>query len=130
MNTVKAINDGTRYATTISSSKNQIVADELTTVGGAETGFTPTELLCSSLAACTVITLRMYTDHKQWDAGTIGVNVSFTNAKGEEPGYFTREIHITGNLETEAKERLKSVAEKCPIHKILVIGHSIVTKIV
>lgn len=127
MNIVKATNDGTKYLTKINAAKNQIIADELASSGGAEAGFTPTELLCSSLAACTVITLRMYTDHKNWDAGIIEVNVSYINTKDENPGYFERELGFSGNLSEQEKERIKLVAEKCPIHKILAAGHSIHT---
>jgi putative redox protein len=52
------------YKTEIESANNKIISDEPESAGGKDLGFAPKELLASSLAACTCITLRMYANRK------------------------------------------------------------------
>ena len=56
-----------KYKTEIQAGNHIIMADEPEELGGGNLGFTPTELLESSLAACTAMTIRMYADRKGWD---------------------------------------------------------------
>lgn len=65
------------YKTEIRSATNTIISDEPAIVGGTDLGFTPEELLASSLAACTCITLRMYADRKEWALHDVKVEVTF-----------------------------------------------------
>ena len=46
-------------------------------MGGKNLGFSPSELLASSLASCTLITLRMYINRKQWEVSEINVKIDF-----------------------------------------------------
>jgi putative redox protein len=48
------------FKTEIVSGNNKITSDEPVSNGGKGEGLSPEELLCTSLAACTSITLRMY----------------------------------------------------------------------
>lgn len=66
MHTVKASTTEENYQTLLTAGQHQIVADEPIDNGGKDTGFTPKELLASSLASCTAITLKMYADRKDW----------------------------------------------------------------
>src|SRR6478609_6061850 len=45
----------------------EIVVDEPASDGGTDTGPRPTQLLASSLAGCTAITIEVYADRKGWD---------------------------------------------------------------
>jgi len=67
MISVKAHIEQQHYLTQIAGANNEITSDETLDSGGTGKGFTPSELLASSLAACTAITLRMYADRKSWD---------------------------------------------------------------
>lgn len=86
--------------------------------GGHDEGLDPHELLQSSLAACTMITVQMYAQRKKWDLQTVEVNVRIDK---EVPGetHFTRSISFRGNLSEEQRERLFEIANKCPIHRLL-----------
>ena len=119
MNIVHASLGTNKYKTTLRTSRNSIIADEPLSLGGSDLGFSPTQLLCSSLAACTSITLRMYANHKNWNVVDIFVTVEFD--KNNETGIstFTRKIEIKGAITDEQKQRLLDVANKCPVHKIL-----------
>lgn len=107
------------YTTHIQSATNAIVADEPIGDGGMDKGFAPAELLASSLGACTVITLRMYADRKEWPVTEIQVEVSFTNNANDKTSQFERKINIIGSLTPEQKERMLSIAKQCYIHKVL-----------
>ena len=61
---VKGVIHDRHYVTHLSAGSNLVTADEPLANGGTDAGFSPTELLCSALAACTCITLRMYADRK------------------------------------------------------------------
>ncbi|MBS1486304.1 MAG: OsmC family protein [Bacteroidetes bacterium] len=105
------------YKTEIKSTSNSIIADEPLSNGGQDLGFSPHDLLASSLAACTCITVRMYADRKEWELREIFVNVSVEKVEGKTK--ITRAIELKGELDTTQTERLMAIANKCPIHQIL-----------
>jgi putative redox protein len=121
MATVKAHIATTNYQVSITTpAGHTILADEPTDLGGTDAGFTPTELLASSLAACTSITLRMYANRKGWDLQQVNVNINLQAGNASNPtSTFNREITLTGNLDEQQRERLLEVANACPVHKIL-----------
>jgi putative redox protein len=119
MNKITA-NIGTElYKTEIESETNLIISDEPKSSGGQDLGFAPNELLASSLAACTAITLRMYANRKGWELTDVKVEVSFETDSLENKFKIVRDIQLLGNLDEDQQARLLIIADKCPIHKIL-----------
>lgn len=116
---VKAQIGQDHYTTQINSSTNSLVADEPLSNGGQDKGFAPAELLTASLAACTLITLRMYADRKQWPVDSIHVSINFTHNDTPRSSQFDRSITINGNLSAEQRERMLAIANQCYVHKIL-----------
>ena len=114
---------GQQFQQEIKAGPHSFVADAPKSVGGAEVGPEPHELLLASLGACTSITLQMYAKRKGWDLQDVQVDLKEEQLDDAESGKpiskITREIHVTGNLEPEQLEQLKTVADKCPIHKLL-----------
>jgi putative redox protein len=98
---------------------NKVVADEPVLLGGKNSGFSPKELLASSLAACTVITLKMYATRKEWMLERVDVEVELEFDNQKNATQIRRSIVVTGSLSDEQKQTLLSVANKCPLHKIL-----------
>src|ERR1700744_6551327 len=96
---VKAVINHDCYQTKVEAGTNSIIADEGTEAGGANKGMSPFELLASSLAACTCITLRMYIDKKEWDIGSIEVNVNMTRDDVRETTHFERSIAFSGKVD-------------------------------
>lgn len=108
------------YKTEIhSSSGNVLIADEPETVGGKNLGFSPTELLASSLAACTSATLRMYADRKGWDLEEVHLEVNLEVNREEKLTKIHRKIELIGNLDQSQRDRMLAIANSCPVHKIL-----------
>ena len=107
------------YATTVSTATNTLVADEPVANGGTAAGMAPEELLGASLASCTAITLRMYADRKGFALTDIEVNVAITRDAAQGTTVMERHITLQGALTDEERNRLLTIANKCPIHKIL-----------
>jgi putative redox protein len=117
------------YKTEIQSETNFIISDEPESSGGKDLGFEPKELLASSLAACTCITLRMYANRKGWNLTDIKVVVTFETDPLENKFKIVRNIQLFGDLDTDQKARLVNIADKCPIHKILTNPIEIATEL-
>jgi putative redox protein len=111
--------DGSHYKTVLSNARHELIGDEPKSSGGTELGFSPSELLCSALAACTCATLRMYADRKQWSLEQIDVTITMQKDLTKNITSMEREIQLIGNLTDEQRSRLLEIAEQCPIHKIL-----------
>jgi putative redox protein len=119
MQKVTAVIGQQNYRTEIKNATNTIIADEPVEAGGQNLGFAPRELLASSLAACTSITLKMYADRKEWNLKEAKVEVTFEWNKEESKSFLSRKVELIGNLDESQKERLLVIANSCPIHKIL-----------
>ncbi|MES2419280.1 MAG: OsmC family protein [Bacteroidota bacterium] len=118
MAAIKA-NIGTeRYKIEIKSATGNVVfADEPVEKGGQDKGFSPKELLASALGACTCATVRMYADRKAWNLEMVDVAVELQEENGQTK--LIRQLKLTGKLDEEQRARLLTVANACPIHKIL-----------
>ena len=118
---IKAFLAEQNYRVDIRSAKHQIFADEPEELGGTDTAMNPYELLSASLAACTLATLRMYAERKQWELGEIFIDISFevSDENRTKKARFLREIRFSQEITQEMKDRLKQIAEACPVSKIL-----------
>src|SRR4051812_19700325 len=94
----------TKYQCSMEWRNGKFIADEPIKNGGADTGTDPFTLLLSSLASCTLITLRMYIDRKGLNIPDIIVKANLFQTKaGEEMKYFLdRDISFPGaDIDTE-----------------------------
>jgi putative redox protein len=107
-----------QYQTIVTSDNHTIIADEPAELGGTDKGMSPYNLLLASLASCTVITLRMYIDRKMWIVDEIAINLDlFKNQNGV---LIESKLAFKGEITDEQRKRLITIANACPIHKILV----------
>ena len=104
------------------------LADAEVSRGGAGTGPSPHEYLAAALASCTSMTLKMYSERKDWKLENAIVTVDIERTNDLE--IFIRDIQLIGELDAEQKERLLDVATKCPIHKALAGEIQIKTQLV
>lgn len=110
-----------KYQCTIEWRNGKFIADESVTSGGKDEGPDPYTLLLSSLASCTLITMRMYIDRKQWDIPEIAVNANMYQETKDEKTVtiIDRDIVFLSEVEEEKKTRILEIAKHCPISKIL-----------
>jgi putative redox protein len=114
------------YAQKIGSGAHEWKADEPEKRGGTNTGPAPFDLLLGSLGACTSITLRMYSERKQWELGTIAVQLRLLR-DGDEPMRIERKISLSGAVDAEQRTKLLEIADKTPITRALAPGVPIQT---
>lgn len=124
---VKATINREHYACSVTNGSHDIVVDEPFDLGGTNKGFAPKGLLMASLASCVAITLRMYADRKEWPIEKIEVIVNIDTENGET--VFLEEITCTGPLTDDQRKRLEDIASKCPVSKMLTVGHEVRSKV-
>ena len=125
----EARNQGEKYATHLKVQQHALLADELPEYGGKDLGPAPGDYLCMALASCTVMTLRMYAERKQWPVEDIHVKVNLVKGADMASGQntFFCEIKVTGELTDEQQKRMMEIAKACPIHRLLTKPSDVVT---
>jgi putative redox protein len=111
--------DGTTLRHTVQVRDHQLTVDEPVDLGGQDTGPDPQELLAISLASCTAITMEMYAARKGWDVGHVEVDVEYSPAERGCPTKFELVMRLPDDLPEEQVERLRAIAAKCPVHRVL-----------
>jgi len=110
--------DGT-FKHTVRVREHQLTVDEPLEVGGDDAGPDPQELLAVSLASCTAITMEMYAARKGWEIGHVEVDVQYRPAERGCPTKFELVMRLPEDLPEEQLERLRVIAAKCPVHRVL-----------
>jgi putative redox protein len=109
-----------KYLCTITWRNGKIIMDEPENVGGKDLGPDPFSTLLASLGGCTLSTLRMYIDRKGWDIPAINISLNlYQETETQIITTISRVINFSGEVTTEQKERLLTIADKCPISKLL-----------
>ena len=98
---------------------HHLVIDEPEESGGANQGPSPTRTLAATLAACTAITMEMYAGRKGWELGEVEVEVEMEYAQSAVPNSFVVILRLSKGLTSEQVERLKVIAGRCPVHRVL-----------
>jgi putative redox protein len=115
----------TNYATSITAGHHRLDADEGPELGGRDSGPGPYDLLVASLGACTVITLRMYAERKQWPVEAVHADVRFVRDGDDQR--IDRVIRIEGKVDADQKKRMADIAERTPVTLTLKRGLEIRT---
>lgn len=93
--------------------------DEPKNINGQDLGPDPYSTLLASLAGCTLSTLRMYIDRKEWNIPEISVSMNLSQTQNPLITNIQREIIFSESIEDDKKQRLLLIAQKCPVSKIL-----------
>jgi putative redox protein len=117
------------FRTEVEAGPHRWVLDEPADVGGEGDGPTPYDMLASALGGCTSMTLHFYA--KRENLPLEGVEVIVThdrqNAKdcsdcSTQNGWIHRfkvEIALQGPLDDAQRQKLLTIAGRCPVKKIL-----------
>lgn len=117
------------FTTAIQTKKHDFIADEPTSIGGDDFGPSPYDYLSAALGACTVMTLKMYAERKNWDLQEVFAYITYSKKHSddllldaEKPkriDHLQKRLKFVGNLDEKQKQRLKEIASKCPVHRTL-----------
>ena len=118
-----------KFQQEIMSGPHRFLADEPLKVGGLDSGPGPYDLLLAGLGACTAMTLRLYADHKQLPLERVSVRLSHNKIHAEDcencetkegmVDRIDRAITLEGALDHAQRQRLREIADKCPVHRTL-----------
>jgi len=112
----------------LSTGDLQYLSDAEVSKGGSGTGPSPHEYLGAALAACTSMTLKMYSERKSINLKNAIVTVDIE--RHDDVEIFTRHIELIGDLDDEQRARMLEIAQRCPIHKALAGEIQIKTQLV
>ena len=109
--------------------RHMLRADEPAAHGGTDLGPSPYQFVAAGLGACTAMTIRMYARRKGWPLTHVAVDVSHDRIHAEDCAEcetrtgkvdrFRRELRIEGDLDADQRDRLREIADKCPVHRTL-----------
>ncbi|MGB1170363.1 MAG: OsmC family protein [Flavobacteriaceae bacterium] len=117
--TIKIKNLPEGYQSIITNGTHSIVGDEPVKSNGTDLGFSPPDLILSSLAMCKVATIRFIARKNGWEIGDVTAELS-QEVKREASGLKTNvkvALHIEGNITPDQKAELFKQADACYIHR-------------
>ena len=119
-----------KFQLTVRSGKHTLFADEPESVGGLGSGLSPYELVSAGLAACTVMTMRLYANRKGFPLERATTTVRHEKvADMMPPDRFTRTIVLEGPLSDDQRARILEIADRCPVDLTLVRGSDVQTEL-
>ncbi len=123
---------------TVKMGNQSAIIDESGTLTGEDTGPSPMDYIMSALGSCTVITLQMYAQRKNWPLDRAEVTLQQRSlsdtesalAAGNKRTLISKSLQLTGDLSPDQITRLKDISARCPIQRTLEAGLVIQTTLV
>jgi putative redox protein len=115
----------------IRSGEHRLLADEPASVGGQGTGLSPYELVSAGLAACTVMTMRLYAERKGFPLERASTTVRHEKVRDmTPPDRFTRSVVLEGPLSDDQRAQILAIGDRCPVDLTLIRGSDVQTELV
>ncbi|MGA2471618.1 MAG: OsmC family protein [Solirubrobacteraceae bacterium] len=112
--------DGTLRHEIDVNGRHTITTDEPQSMGGTDTAPAPHELLAATLASCVSTMIVLYARRHNWDLGDMRVDVAYD--ADTSPRHVDIEVRLPGGLTSQQADRLKRVADTCPVRRALEAG--------
>ena len=111
--------------------EHSFAVDEPVANGGEDQGITAHDTYDSALGACKALTVLWYANRKHIPVEDIRVSVSRDDSEERRGVYRLRvTLALTGALTDAQRHELLTVAEKCPVHKLMtVVKTEIITEL-
>jgi putative redox protein len=113
----------------IEAGPHRLVADEPVEAGGTAAGPTPYDFLNAALGACTSMTIHVVARREKIPVESVEITVTNDRMYAKDcadcsstEGYihrFTVSIRVTGDLTPAQRDRILTVAKRCPVAKTL-----------
>jgi putative redox protein len=117
------------FRTEVEAGPHKWVLDEPAEAGGKGEGPTPYDMLAAALGSCTAMTLNFYAKREKIPLEGVDVTVIHDRQHAKDcadcttqAGYIHRfkvEIKLLGPLDEEQKQKLLTIAGRCPVAKTL-----------
>jgi uncharacterized OsmC-like protein/pimeloyl-ACP methyl ester carboxylesterase len=127
-----------KFQQTVSIGPHHLVADEPVGAGGEDSGPGPYDLVLAGLGACTSMTMRLYADRKSLPLERVTVTLKHSKIHAQDCSdcetragmldQIDRIIMMEGALDSEQRNKLMEIADKCPVHRTLTSEIHIVTR--
>ncbi|HLR24325.1 MAG TPA: OsmC family protein [Fodinibius sp.] len=128
------------FTTTLTAGDHELRADEPESVeGGKDRGPDPYDYLLMSLGSCTVMTIKMYVNHKGWELDDVYMELRHSKRHAEDCDNcedpksridtIEKEVIVEGDLTEEQIDRILDISKKCPVHRTLMSDISIESSI-
>ena len=119
-----------KFKTTLTAGKHELIADEPEHVeGGKDLGPDPYDYLLMGLGSCTLMTVKMYADRKDWPVEDIYLEMRHNKRHDEDCkncedpkskiDVIEKELIVKGDLSQEQLDKLLDISKKCPVHRTL-----------
>jgi uncharacterized OsmC-like protein/alpha/beta superfamily hydrolase len=116
------------FAQNIMIGRHRLTADEPEPIGTG-TGPSPYDFLLAGLGACTSMTVRIYAERKKWPLQKVTVTLRHSRIHAQDCAdcetatgqvdRIERVIRFDGDLDDNQRQRLREIADKCPVHRTL-----------
>ena len=105
----------------VNINNHELFTDLPKSLGGDDSAPSPHDYFDAALASCKALTVKLYAQKK--DIPLTGVTVEVTHDSSEEQkGKYKLNVKLTlkGVLTDEQRAELHRVADKCPVHKLMI----------
>jgi len=117
------------FRTEVEAGPHRFVLDEPVDMGGGGEGPTPYDMLASALGGCTAMTLHFYAKREKIPLEGVDVTVTHDRQHAKDcadcetqTGFIHRfrvEIRLHGPLDDAVRERLLTIAKRCPVARTM-----------
>ena len=117
------------FRTEVEAGPHRFVLDEPESAGGGGEGPTPYDMLAAALGGCTAMTLHFYARREKLPLEGVDVNVTHDRQHAKDcadcttqSGFIHRfrvEIRLQGPLDDSQRQKLLTIAARCPVAKTL-----------
>ena len=120
--------DGTLRHEIEVNGRHTIITDEPTRLGGTDTGSAPHELLPAMLAGCVSTMIMTYANARGLELDELRVDVVYDPEP--IPRHVKLVVHVPAGLAPDEAERLRRIADTCPVKRALEAGFTFDEEIV
>lgn len=118
-----------KFPQAVLAADHRFRADEPRSVGGENSGPGPYDLVLAGLGACTNMTVSLYAERKGWRLDRLETRLRHERIHAEDCAAcetragmidkIKREIIVEGPLDAGQRQKLREIADKCPVHRTL-----------
>ena len=120
---------GGKFQVRVETGEHSFLMDEPLDYGGLSSGPSPCDMIGAALGACTLMTMRLYAERKDWAVDGLRVRVAHRKLSPEARDQFDRTIRFADEVTDEQRAKLLAIADRCPVELLLERGAEVTTSV-